>query len=87
MKTLSKSLLKLFRRDGVDGGARAVRLTPMGGSGAWTRGPDRGPPQRRSYPPPVYRRDEDLYIIGENAGSTRVHRAEGQAVQKTGFRW
>jgi len=36
--------------------------------------PAGGGPIRRAYPPPVYRREEDLYVIGEHAGQGRRFR-------------
>lgn len=64
MKTHSDSMFRLFRRDSMNPSGMDGRSGSAGGSSTWSRRADSARPGRAGYPPPVYRRDEDLYVIG-----------------------
>lgn len=51
-----------------------ARWVVAGAHGAWLQAPSGGGPFRRSYPPPVYRREEDVYVIGQHADHGRRFR-------------
>ena len=56
----------------MDGGVLGPRLAVATGGGRWPQAMAGGSATRRAYPPPVYRREEDLYVIGEHAGVRRT---------------
>jgi len=64
------------------GGAAPSSHWPMAHA-SFAESPDHSPPPpipaRPAYPPPVYRRDEDVYVIGENAGRSRTRGPGGRA--------
>ena len=72
MKILFQSMMRPFRGNGIDGGVMGARLAVATGGGRWPQAMVGGSAPRRAYPPPVYRREEDLYVIGEHAGVRRT---------------
>jgi len=74
MKTHLNSPTQPLSPSGLHDGIQAARhlLASLGASRS--QAPDRLSWHRRSYPPPLYRRDEDLYVIGEHVPPTSGHR-------------
>lgn len=62
------------RGSGVEAGVMPARWVVAGAHGAWLQAPSGGGPFHRSYPPPVYRREEDVYVIGQHADHGRRFR-------------
>ena len=76
-----------FHRGGMEGLIREVRAVVSRVGMPWSQGSASGPPPRRFYPPPMYRRDEDLYIIGEGAAPARSTVTEGPTTDEGSRRW